>query len=184
VLNDLFEEFARKFVEKVQQLKPGNPLDPQIDMAVMIDLANAERVESWVNEAVAAGAKILAGSKREGCFMQPTVLTGTHEEMRVCADEVFGPVVVIEPVASFAEAIKQINSGRFGLQAGVFTDSISEMNQAFDQLQVGGVIINDVPTFRVDHMPYGGIKDSGLGREGVKYAILDMLEPRLLVKNC
>ena len=184
VLNDLFEEFARKFVEKVQQLKPGNPLDPQIDMAEMIDLANAERVENWVNEAVAAGAKILAGGKREGCFMQPTVLTGTREEMRVCADEVFGPVVVIEPVASFAEAIKQINSGRFGLQAGVFTDSISEMNQAFDQLQVGGIIINDVPTFRVDHMPYGGIKDSGLGREGVKYAILDMLEPKLLVKNC
>jgi glyceraldehyde-3-phosphate dehydrogenase (NADP+) len=116
--------------------------------------------------------------------MQPTVLTGTREEMRVCSDEVFGPVVVIEPVASFAEAIKQINSGRFGLQAGVFTNSIDEMNQAFDQLHVGGVIINDVPTFRVDHMPYGGIKDSGLGREGVKYAIMEMMEPRLLVKNC
>ena len=184
VLHDLFEEFAGRFVEKVQQLKPGNPLDPKTDIAEMIDLTNAERVENWVNEAVAAGAKILAGGQKDGSFMQPTVLTATREEMRVCSDEVFGPVVVIEPVATFAEAIKQINSGRFGLQAGVFTNSIDEMNQAFDQLHVGGVIINDVPTFRVDHMPYGGIKDSGLGREGVKYAILDMLEPRLLVKNC
>ncbi len=184
VLHDLFEEFAGRFVEKVQQLKPGNPLDPKTDIAVMIDLANAERVENWVNEAVAAGAKILTGGQKDGSFMQPTVLTGTREEMRVCSDEVFGPVVVIEPVASFAEAIKQINSGRFGLQAGVFTNSIDEMNQAFDQLHVGGVIINDVPTFRVDHMPYGGIKDSGLGREGVKYAIMEMMEPRLLVKNC
>ena len=184
VLHELFEEFAGRFVEKVQQLKPGNPLDPQTDMAVMIDLDNAERVENWVIEAVAAGAKILAGGQKDGSFMQPTVLTATREEMRVCSDEVFGPVVVIEPVATFAEAIKQINSGRFGLQAGVFTNSIDEMNQAFDQLQVGGVIINDVPTFRVDHMPYGGIKDSGLGREGVKYAIMEMMEPRLLVKNC
>ena len=184
VLHELFEEFAGRFVEKVQQLKPGNPLDPQTDMAVMIDLENAERVENWVKDAVAAGAKILAGGQKDGSFMQPTVLTATREEMRVCSDEVFGPVVVIEPVASFAEAIKQINSGRFGLQAGVFTNSIDEMNQAFDQLHVGGVIINDVPTFRVDHMPYGGIKDSGLGREGVKYAIMEMMEPRLLVKNC
>ena len=184
VLHELFEEFAGRFVEKVQQLKPGNPLDPQTDMAVMIDLENAERVENWVKDAVAAGAKILAGGQKDGSFMQPTVLTGTREEMRVCSDEVFGPVVVIEPVATFAEAIKQINSGRFGLQAGVFTNSIDEMNQAFDQLHVGGVIINDVPTFRVDHMPYGGIKDSGLGREGVKYAIMEMMEPRLLVKNC
>jgi len=104
--------------------------------------------------------------------------------MQVCAAEVFGPVVVIEPVSTFSEGINHINSGRFGLQAGVFTDSITEMNLAFNKLKVGGVIINDVPTFRVDHMPYGGIKDSGLGREGVKYAILDMMEPKLMVKNC
>ncbi len=184
IVKDIFEAFAQKFVDKVLQLKSGNPLDPETDMAVMIDLPNAERVESWVNEAMASGAKILAGGKREGSFMQPTVITGTKEFMQVCSAEVFGPVVVIEPVKTFAEAIDRINSGRFGLQAGVFTNSISEMNQAFDQLQVGGVIINDVPTFRVDHMPYGGIKDSGLGREGVKYAIMDMMEPRLLVKSC
>jgi acyl-CoA reductase-like NAD-dependent aldehyde dehydrogenase len=183
VLKDLFELFTAEFVDKVKLLKQGNPIDPATDMAVMIDEANAVRVENWVNEAVKGGARILAGSKRENSFMQPTVITGTKEFMQVCSAEVFGPVVVIEPVDTFAEAISRVNSGRYGLQAGVFTDSINEMNQAFNQLQVGGVIINDVPTFRVDHMPYGGIKDSGLGREGVKYAILDMMEPRLLVKN-
>ena len=184
VLKELFESFTEQFEEKVKLLKHGNPIDTATDMAVMIDEANAIRVENWVNEAVYGGARILAGGKRENSFMQPTVITGTREFMQVCSAEVFGPVVVIEPVDTFTEAIKRINSGRFGLQAGVFTDSINEMNLAFNQLQVGGVIINDVPTFRVDHMPYGGIKDSGSGREGVKYAIMDMMEPRLLVKNC
>jgi glyceraldehyde-3-phosphate dehydrogenase (NADP+) len=184
VLNDLFESFTEQFVEKVKLLKQGNPIDPGTDMAVMIDEANAVRVENWVNEAVKGGAKILTGGKKEGSFMQPTVITATKEFMQVCSSEVFGPVVVIEPVDTFAEAISRVNSGRFGLQAGVFTDSINEMTLAFNQLKVGGVIINDVPNFRVDHMPYGGIKDSGSGREGVKYAILDMMEARLLVKNC
>jgi len=184
VLHDLFDAFVRKFVELVKLLKQGNPIDPATDMAVMIDDENAVRVENWINEAVKGGAKILTGGKRANSFMQATVLTNTKEDMKVCSAEVFGPVVVIESVNSFAKALEHINSGRFGLQAGVFTDSISEMNEAFNQLQVGGVIINDVPTFRVDHMPYGGIKDSGSGREGVKYTILDMMEPRLLVKNC
>ena len=184
VLHDLFDSFAEKFVEKVKLLKTGNPIDPSTDITVMIDKDNAERVEKWINEAVKDGAKVLAGGKRENSFVQPTVITNTKETMLVCSAEVFGPVVVIEPVNTFAEAIERINSGRFGLQAGVFTDSISEMNLAFSKLKVGGVIINDVPTFRVDHMPYGGIKDSGLGREGVKYAIMDIMEPRLLVKNC
>ncbi len=183
VMKELFEAFAFRFVEKVKELKPGNPLDPDTDLAVMIDKTNAIRVENWVNEAVKGGATLLAGGKREGSFIQPTVLTDTNENMSVCSAEIFGPVVVIEPVNTFAEAIERINSGRFGLQAGVFTDSITEMNLAFNQLKVGGVIINDVPNFRVDHMPYGGIKDSGLGREGVKYAILDMMEAKLMVKN-
>ena len=183
VLKELFESFTEKFIEKVSALNPGNPLDPKTDMSVMIDSANAIRVENWINNAVEGGAKILTGGKRINSMMQPTVLTGSNENMQVCAGEVFGPVVVIEPVNSMNEGIKRINSGRFGLQAGVFTDSISEMNMAFNNLKVGGVIINDVPTFRVDHMPYGGIKDSGSGREGVKYAIIDMMEPRLLIKN-
>ena len=184
VLENLFEEFTEKFIEKIKTLKPGNPIDPNTDITVMIDEANAIRVENWIIEAVNGGAEILAGGKRDGSFMQPTLITGSHEDMLVCAAEVFGPVVVIEKVKDFAEAINRINSGRFGLQAGVFTDSISEMNLAFNKLHVGGVIINDVPTFRVDHTPYGGIKDSGLGREGIKYAILDMMEPKLMVKNC
>ncbi len=184
VLHDLFNSFAEKFVEKVKLLKHGNPIDPSTDVTVMIDEANAVRVINWINEAVKDGARILVGGKRENSFVPPTVLTNTKETMKVCEAEIFGPVVVIEPVNTFTEAINHINSGRFGLQAGVFTDSISEINLAFNQLKVGGVIINDVPTFRVDHMPYGGIKDSGSGREGVKYAILDMMEPRILVKNC
>jgi len=184
VLDYLFESFVEKFLEKTNKIKPGNPLDPATDIAVMIDEANAERVENWIIEAVEGGARILAGGKREGSYIMPTVVTNTNEQMQVCCCEVFGPVVVIEPVPSIEEAINHINSGQFGLQAGVFTDSISEMNMAFNRLKVGGVIINDVPTFRVDHMPYGGVKDSGLGREGIKYAILDMMEPRLLVKEC
>jgi acyl-CoA reductase-like NAD-dependent aldehyde dehydrogenase len=183
ILEELFGAFAEKFVQKVKLLRSGNPLDPKTDIACMIDEGNAIRVENWISEAITCGAQLLTGGKREGSYMQPSVLTGTNEEMQVCSAEIFGPVVVIEPVNSFAEAIERINSGRFGLQAGVFTDSISEMNLAFNQLHVGGVIINDVPTFRVDHMPYGGIKDSGSGREGVKYAIMEMMEPRLLVKN-
>jgi len=184
ILKELFNSFTEKFVEKVSQLKPGNPFDPATDMAVMIDEANAIRVENWIKEAVKGGAKVLIGGKRENSFMQPTVITGSKEDMQVCAAEVFGPVVVVEAVDTLTEAVERVNSGRFGLQAGVFTDSITEMNLTFNQLKVGGVIINDVPTFRVDHMPYGGIKDSGSGREGVKYAIMDMMEPRLLVKNC
>jgi len=184
ILREQFNTFSDLFIEKVNKLKAGDPLDPKTDMAIMIDEANAIRVTRWVDDAVAAGATILAGGKRDRNYMPPTVLTGTNENMQVCAGEVFGPVVVLEPVETFTQAVSRVNAGRFGLQAGVFTDSINEMNEAFNKLQVGGVIINDVPTFRVDHMPYGGVKDSGSGREGVKYTISDMLEPRLLIKNC
>lgn len=182
VLKELFQQFAESFVEKVKQLRTGDPLHPDTEMAVMIDELNAIRVENWINEAVAGGAKVLTGGQREKNYLSPTVITATNEGMLVCSGEVFGPVVVLEPVNSFADAVTRINSSRFGLQAGVFTESISEMNFAFNNLKVGGVILNDVPTFRVDHMPYGGVKDSGSGREGVKYAIIDMMEPRLLVK--
>ena len=148
----------------------------------MIDEENAIRVENWVNEAVQGGAKILSGGKRNKTFFEPTVLSETNNQMKVCSLEVFGPVVTLEPFDNFESVINLVNDSRYGLQAGVFTNEISEMNYAFENLHVGGVIINDVPTFRVDHMPYGGVKDSGLGREGVKYAILDMMEPKILVK--
>jgi acyl-CoA reductase-like NAD-dependent aldehyde dehydrogenase len=184
VMKEQYERFTLMFVDLAGRLKQGDPLDPATEISGMIDEPNARRVEGWVNEAIGGGAKILLGGSRSGGYYQPTILTQTRPEMKVCCEEVFGPVVVIEPVVNLAAAVERINEGCFGLQAGVFTDSIDEMNFVFNNLEVGGVILNDVPTFRVDHMPYGGVKDSGQGREGIRYAIFDMLEPRLLVKNC
>ena len=183
VQDSVFEEFSGRFNKKVKELKFGNPLDPETDISVMIDTENADRVENWIKESVEDGAKILLGGKKQGAYFEPTVLTNTKKEMKVCSLEIFGPVVAVERFSAFQEAIDLVNDSNYGLQAGVFTNLVSEMNSAFNQLEVGGVIINDVPTFRVDHMPYGGVKESGMGREGVKYAIREMLEPRLLVKN-
>jgi len=183
IQQSVFDEFSIKFSEKVKTLKSGDPVRAETDISVMIDEHNAQRVEEWVNEAVAGGAKILAGGKRQGAFFEPTVLTQTKSKMKVCSLEVFGPVVILEPYNDFPSAVTRVNEGDFGLQSGVFTNRINEMNVAFKYLKVGGVIINDVPTFRADHMPYGGVKDSGLGREGVKYAIMDMLEAKILVKD-
>ncbi len=182
VHQDIFSEFVEKFIPLVQNLKVGDPGDQDTDISSMIDEKNAIRVEQWVNEAINEGSSLLAGGKRIGSFFPPTVLSETKSKMKVCALEVFGPVVTLEPFKSFEEAIDNVNESDFGLQAGVFTNKIDEMNVAFNKLEVGGLIINDVPTFRVDHMPYGGIKDSGLGREGVKYAIHDMMEAKILVK--
>jgi acyl-CoA reductase-like NAD-dependent aldehyde dehydrogenase len=183
VHESLYESFLENFVSEVKKLRNGNPLEPQTDISVMIDEANASRVENWVNEAIGDGAGLLCGGKRTKNYMEPTVLTNTNAKMKVCAEEVFGPVVSINAYKHFGDALNNINNSRYGLQAGLFTNSIDEMNLAFRKLQVGGIMINDVPGFRVDHMPYGGVKDSGDGREGVKYSIYNMLEPRLLVKN-
>jgi len=183
VHTSLFKEFSQRFSLKVQQLKTGDPALPETEFSAMIDEPNALRIERWVNEALQGGASLVCGGIREGAFYKPTVLTNTNNSMRVCSEEVFGPVVTLESFDNFETAVDELNNTRFGLQAGVFTNNLKEMDSAFNNLQVGGVIINDVPTFRVDHMPYGGIKDSGLGREGVKYAMMDMLEPRILVKN-
>lgn len=182
VHKSIFEKFTTQFTKLVSGLKAGNPEDSATDIGVMIDEDNAKRVEAWVNEAVAAGAKVLCGGKREQNFYLPTVLTHTTATMKVCSEEIFGPVVTLESYDNFSEAVAMINDTRFGLQAGVFTNDAREIDFSFNNIQTGGIIINDVPTFRVDHMPYGGIKDSGMGREGVKYAIYDMLEARILVK--
>jgi len=179
----MFDTFVAHFVEATKQLKTGRPTDKDVQITSMIDEYNAKRVEDWVNEAVVNGADVLAGGKRDKAYYAPTVLTNTRMDMKVNCCEVFGPVVTIEKYIDFKDAVAQVNASDFGLQAGVFTDRLSEMNWAFDKIQTGGVVINDVPTFRVDHMPYGGVKDSGMGREGIKYAIHDMLEPKLLVKN-
>jgi glyceraldehyde-3-phosphate dehydrogenase (NADP+) len=183
VQKQVFDQFIRQFNQHVSELKTGNPLDPETDISVMIDEDNAKRVEQWVQEALDSGAELVTGGKRRNSFYEPTVLTRTNSDMKVCALEIFGPVVTIERYDDFDQAMEEVNAGRYGLQAGVFTNRLVEMNMAFQRLDVGGVIINDVPTFRVDHMPYGGIKDSGLGREGVKYAIHDMMEPKILVKD-
>lgn len=182
VHESIFNEFTSQIIEKAKNLKYGNPLEPTTDISSMIDEDNAIRIESWVNEAAAEGAKVICGGNRVGAFYSPTIITNTKNEMKVCSQEVFGPVVIVEPYSDFKEAVSRINATEFGLQAGIFTNKIDEQNYAFNEIKAGGIIINDVPTFRVDHMPYGGIKNSGFGREGVKYAMYDMLEPKLLVK--
>ena len=177
------DRFLAALVDRVRALVLGDPLDEKTDMGPLITLEAARRVESWVEEAVAGGAKLLTGGKREQSFYHPTVLTETRPQMRVNCEEVFGPVVTVEPYGSFEEALEQINDSPYGLQAGVFTRDVKAIFQAFEKLQVGGVMVNEVPAYRVDHMPYGGTKDSGLGREGARYAIEEMTERRALVIN-
>lgn len=183
VHREIFNEFLEKFVDETSKVKCGDPLDENVIVGPMITENDAKRVEEWVNEAQAEGAKILIGGKRKGEFFKPTVLTNTKPEMKVNALEAFAPIVTIEPVDTFEEGINQINYSKYGLQAGVFTNNLKNALYAMDNLQVGGVIINDYPTFRVDNMPYGGTKDSGIGREGLKYAIEDMTELKLIVFN-
>jgi len=183
VMKEIFETFIQKFVEETTKIKCGDPLDENVLVGPMITENDAKRIEEWVNEAVNGGAKILIGGKRKGEFYKPTVLTNTKPEMKVNALEAFAPIVTIEPVETFEEGIKQVNNSRYGLQAGVFTNNLKNALYAMENLEVGGVIINDYPTFRVDNMPYGGVKDSGTGREGLKYAIEDMTELKLIVFN-
>jgi acyl-CoA reductase-like NAD-dependent aldehyde dehydrogenase len=147
----------------------------------MIDEAAARRAESWVNEAVGAGARLLCGGGREGSLLEATVLADVHAEMRVCSEEVFAPVAALQTFGDFEEALASANNTRFGLQAGVFTRETGRALRAFRALDFGGVIVNDSPAFRVDNMPYGGVKLSGAGREGIRYAMEEMTEPRLIV---
>jgi glyceraldehyde-3-phosphate dehydrogenase (NADP+) len=176
-----WEAFLELFLREVEDIRVGDPLDEATEVGPLVDGEALGRVSAWVQEALQAGARCLAGGRAEGRLYLPTVLTGTTEQMKVVCQEVFGPVVVMEPVEGPEEAFRRINASEFGLQAGVFTPSLSVAWRAFESLQVGAVIINDVPTWRVDHMPYGGTKRSGTAREGVKYAIQELTEPRLLV---
>lgn len=178
-----YKKFTSEMVTRAMKLKYGDPLDLSTEISSMIDEENAKRCEKWVNEAVKKGAKLLCGGKRKGTFFEPTILTDTAADMKVCAEEVFAPVIVIEPFDVFEEAVAYTNDTRFGLQASVFTNNIDELDLAFSRIEAGSVIHNDAPSFRVDHMPYGGVKDSGFGREGVKYAILDLMEARILVRS-
>src|SRR5437899_43092 len=163
----VLDPFLTAFVDRVRALQLGDPLDEGTDIGPLISPDAVQRVESWVNEAIAGGAKALTGGKRQQTIYYPTVLTGTHAKMQVNCAEVFGPVVTVEPYDSFEKALAEVNDSPYGLQAGVFTRDLKAVFHAFDELKVGGVIVNDVPSFRVDHMPYGGVKDSGLGREEI-----------------
>jgi glyceraldehyde-3-phosphate dehydrogenase (NADP+) len=182
VHSSLYEIVVNKLKSLSQNLISGNPLDAATDISNMIDEANAIRVEKWIHEAIEQGAQLVCGGKRTGSYVEPTILTNCNHTMKVYSEEIFGPVVCINKYETIEDAILQANNTKFGLQCGVFTNDTNELNKCFKQIEVGGVIHNHVPTLRYDQMPYGGVKDSGLGREGVKYAMLDMLEPKILVK--
>ncbi len=172
--------FLDAFTRRVQQLKVGDVLDEHTDVGPMISADAAERVERWIAEAVATGAEIPLGGKRNGVFLQPTVLTHTTADMKVNCEEVFAPLVTVTPYRSLTDAIEWANASPYGLQAGVFTTNLQTMFRLHAELDVGAVNGNDIPGFRVDRLPYGGAKASGLGREGVRYAIEEMTERRVL----
>jgi len=175
--------FREQFLPRVQALKVGDPLDEATDIGPLINLATAERLETWVQEARAAGAEVLTGGERTGSLWQPTVLANVRPEMAVVCREVFAPLLGLFTYTDAQAAIRAVDDSEFGLQAGLFTNDWNLIQDAFDGLEVGGLMINDVSTFRVDHMPYGGVKQSGEGREGVRYAIEAMTTPKLLTFN-
>lgn len=179
----IFDEWTGNFIERARKLKTGNPLEESTELSAMITEEAAQKAQSRVSEAAENGAEILCGNTREGAMLAATVVTKTTPEMRVVAEEIFAPVAVVEKFSDFAEAVDAANNSRYGLQAGIFTNDLRNMRYAADYLEYGGVIVNDVPTFRVDNMPYGGVKDSGFGREGVRYAMEEMSEIRLIVVN-
>jgi acyl-CoA reductase-like NAD-dependent aldehyde dehydrogenase len=176
-------KFIELLLARVRKLKTGDPLDDSTDLGPLIRESDAIRAVDWIQEAVRAGARLLAGGQRKGTLLEPTVLSGTRPDMKVNCQEIFAPVVTVEAYDDFGEALRQVNNSPYGLQAGIFTRDAKLLFNAFEDLDVGGLIAGDVPTFRIDHMPYGGIKESGLGREGLRYAIEEMTEPKLLVMN-
>ena len=177
------DQFTRIFIDKVKALKVGNPLDKDCDVGPLITSSEVERIDGWVQEAVAQGAVIAVGGKGEGRMYQPTVLTQVTEEMKVMCMETFAPVVSIVAYDSFEQVLELVNGSEFGLQAGVYTNDINKALQAVDDLDVGGVMINDTATYRVDHLPYGGNKMSGLGREGIRFAMEDMTNIKMVMIN-
>ncbi|CAH0266632.1 Sulfoacetaldehyde dehydrogenase [Peribacillus sp. Bi96] len=183
VHNDIYETFVAKLIEKTEDFVVGNPLDENTDIGPMIRLTEAERVEEWVKEAVEQGAQVELGGKRDGAFYFPTILTNVNDDMKVCRQEVFGPVVSIAPYEEIDEVIVKVNDSDYGLQAGLFTNDLQLTMKAAREIEVGGLIVNDASAYRVDHMPYGGVKKSGNGKEGPKYAIEEMTEERIIVIN-
>jgi acyl-CoA reductase-like NAD-dependent aldehyde dehydrogenase len=183
VHESVFAGFLERFISLSAAQPAGDPEDSRTVVGPMITEKAAQKVEEWIAEAVAGGARLQCGGRRKGALLEPTVLTDVRATMNVCAREVFAPVATVEPFRDFTQAIGMVNDSLYGLQAGVFTNSMSNVLQAFEELEVGGVMVNDAPTYRIDHMPYGGVKDSGFGREGIRYAIEEMTELKLLALN-
>ena len=181
VQSEVYEDFCSRLVKQVESLKYGDTLDPTVDVGPVIDAGALERIAAWVDEAVSQGAEVLTGGRRHDPFYAPTVLSRTTPEMKVRCEEIFGPVTTVSPYETFDDAVAEVNDSRYGLQAGVFTNDINRAFQAHRELEVGGVVINDMSAFRADQMPYGGSKDSGFGREGLRYAMEEMTEPRIMV---
>ncbi|MBA2777111.1 MAG: aldehyde dehydrogenase family protein [Chloroflexia bacterium] len=179
----VFDTVRDQIVDASSKLRMGDPANPATELGPMIDDKAAARTESWIADAVREGATILTGGKAQGRFFEPTVIENANPRSFVCSREAFAPLVTLFPVESFGEGIVRLNDSEYGLQAGVFTNRLENALTAFERIEAGGVIINDVPTYRIDHMPYGGVKSSGLSREGIRYAIEDMTEPRLMVIN-
>ncbi|MCM3595988.1 aldehyde dehydrogenase family protein [Metabacillus idriensis] len=184
VHESVFEEFVQKAVEATKKLKLGNPLDEETDVSSLISGDDVDRAVSWIEEAERAGAQIVCGGKNgDNQTVQPTILVNVPSDVNLSCQEAFAPIVIINSFKTFDEAIDEVNNSKYGLQAGVFTNKVDLAFQAAKALHVGGVMINDIPTFRVDHMPYGGVKDSGFGREGIKYAIEELTELKLISFN-
>ncbi|RME04733.1 MAG: aldehyde dehydrogenase family protein [Planctomycetota bacterium] len=177
----IYGELRDKLVEKTAKLKVGDPSLEETDLGPMISFKEAERVHNWIKEAVRCGGKLLIGGERNGAFLEPTLLENVREDLPLWCEEAFGPVASLQAFEDFSEALAKINASQYGLQAGVFTQNLNRAFQAWEELDVGGVMINEVPAFRVDPMPYGGTKRSGLGREGIRWAVEEMTEIRLLV---
>ncbi|MFY9268632.1 MAG: aldehyde dehydrogenase family protein [Candidatus Manganitrophaceae bacterium] len=183
VQESIYDRFLEAFIRQVKSLSIGDPLDEKTAMGPMIHLDAAERAERWIGEAVSQGAKIAVGGKRSGTLLEPTVLTDTTPDMQVNCQEVFAPIVTVTSYRDLDEAIARVNRSPYGLQAGLFTRDLKEIFHAFEEIEVGGLIVNDVPTYRIDHMPYGGLKESGVGREGVRYSIDEMTDLKLMALN-
>ena len=181
VHKNIYETFREKFVHEVSALVAGDPADENTFIGPMISESEAERLEDWIHEAREAGATVLCGGTRKGAMLDATVMEGVPADCNASAEEAFGPLSVLVPFDDYDEALNEVNNSRYGLQAGIFTRDLYKAHKAWDVLEVGGVVIGDVPSWRVDNMPYGGVKDSGLGREGIRYAIEDMTETRLMV---
>jgi acyl-CoA reductase-like NAD-dependent aldehyde dehydrogenase len=177
----IYDQFRTQMVAATKELIVGDPKLEETFIGPVISESEAARLEEWIHEAVEHGGRLLCGGDRQGAMLSPTLLEEVPADLRICAQEAFGPVAVLSRFRDFEQVLEQVNDSRYGLQAGIFTRDLYKAQLAWDRLDVGGVVIGDVPSFRVDNMPYGGVKDSGLGREGIRYAIEDMTEIRTLI---